>query len=193
MRTQYYVQSLPYKEKFYHHAIYPALKKIAMHGQLIEGKPYGGISMTTDVGRYTSPLPIFKGICCVDGFVEFPIDVCGTIAFPVLYRTGDKLSADECAAKGYRVFEEGGIPPEYKHIMPYAVKNFVFLGENEWKVIEPRLFIGDYKVYIADKQFKRMRNSLPSYQQDVLRRLSQYGKLPLPVAMRVDNEDYDGQ
>jgi hypothetical protein len=177
----YFIQSLPHKGKFYHHANYSALKMIAIQGQLKEGKPYSGISMTTDVGRFLNPLPIL-GLACVDGYIEFSAESVEEYAFPVLYRSYDAAIADEAATQGYKVYEKieksvyderpnpqfPPIPPQYQYIMPYCVKNSMFIRENEWKVILPILGLTDYKVYILPKLYKRMKNSLPPYCQNVL-------------------------
>lgn len=159
----YYIQSKPpTRGVFVHHACYTALKKITLnHGSLQEGKPYKGISLTTDPGRFISHIPGFAST--VDGFIEFPVEnlIEENYVLPCLYRTTQEI-AEAAKGQGYTVFEE--VPPEYKYILRYVVHNDIFLGENEWVHLGPHLNLAwsDYKVYIARKFFKRFTNSIPA-------------------------------
>jgi hypothetical protein len=67
----YYIQAKPPTNGvFVHHSAYTSLKKIVQRHSLKEGKPYKGISLTTDPGRFLSALPMFGPT--VDGFIEIP-------------------------------------------------------------------------------------------------------------------------
>lgn len=88
---EYYIESTPPKHgTFVHHSHYTALSMIAIRGSLNEGKPWRGISLTTDPGRFLSAMPMLHGFgCTVDGFVEFdaaPL-IQENLVAPCLYRT----------------------------------------------------------------------------------------------------------
>jgi hypothetical protein len=162
-KPSYFVQSKPpNKGIFVHHATYDALKKIVLgYGYLREGGPYKGISLTVDPGRYLSPMPLFTRT--VDGFIT-----CSAaplleqdLVVPCLYRFTDTDVVDMAREKGYRIFAENEIPPEYKYIKDRVIKRPEFANECEWLHMGANLHISDYKVYIFEpKVHKRFLKSV---------------------------------
>jgi hypothetical protein len=161
---QYYIQSSPPKYgNFIHHSYYAALSIIAMRGNLEEGKkPWRGISLTTDPGRFLSPLPMLGLGSTVDGFVEFeaaPL-IAANLVIPCLYRTGNIDLVDAARGKGHIVFAEEEIPEKYKYVLRFVCKNDMFIHENEWLFLGPFLGLENFKVYIAPKMHKRFVNKM---------------------------------
>jgi len=170
----YYIQSLPPKDgMFVHHSYFAQLKTIFKHGQLVSGwkpasygKPLPTISLTTDPGRFLSPLGMV-GISLgaqVDGFVEFSAQplLDENLVVPCLYESTDEALI-ETVQKTHTIFTIENLPVEYKFILRFVVHRDIFLSENEWVHLGMCLNIADYKVYIAAKQYKRFVNAISDY------------------------------
>lgn len=155
-----YVQSLPPKRgMFVHHAPFSALMDIVNRGCLRAGKHYT-VSLTTDPGRYLSPLPLL-GVT-VDGFVETPSDplIQQNTVIPCLYRVFDEDALDAARRSGHNIFAPNEVPPEYRYLLDWVVKNQIFLYENEWMVIGQGLTLGmDFKLYLHPKSYTRFVRS----------------------------------
>ena len=172
----YYIQSKPPTHGFVHHACFAALKKIVLtHGTLKEGRPYRGISLTTDPGRFLSHVPGFAA--SVDGFIEFEDQVLldQGLVFPCLYRA-TAHEAKWARKNGYEVFENP--PQEYKYLLRFAVKNVIFLRENEWLHLGDHLNLPfDYKVYLNRKlmgRFATATNKIIGWKNATLHSLDEY-------------------
>lgn len=176
-KLAWYIKSKPPVEPYlYHHSHYSALLKIA-RTSAIEARPDKPvISLTTDVGRFLSPLP-FIVVVTVDGVIRIPYDeTLQRLAVPCLYKTYREELANEAKSKGHEVFFPEP-PPEYRYIMNYAVKNDMFVNENEYLVIAPRLNIYGSDFYIHPTKLTRFRNSVPEFILPMVHPLEELAKV----------------
>lgn len=156
----YYIQSKPPTENFIHHSGFTSLKKIWRSRVLIEGKPYKGVSLTTDIGRFTGYLPGFFG-GHVDGFIQMPANKLENLVAPCLYKTHDPTTAAGAKELGHNVYLKEELPAEYKYILHLVTKNVMFVDENEWVHLGQQLWLTeDSKLYILPRFYKRFVNSV---------------------------------
>lgn len=176
---RYLIQSTPPKNGvFIHHSSYSGLKHI-VQGCLKESKPYKGVSLTTDPGRFLNPLgsigaSIFGS--SVDGFVVFPAEelIKENMVIPCLYQSYDEDMIKEAEKRGFKIFTDETLPPEYKYILRYVVHNDMFIGENEWRFHGEFLNLKNYKIYVVNRYYKRLSKMLPKYLAPEIYRLSDY-------------------
>lgn len=148
----------------YHHAHYLGLKKIAQRWAIDAPGDKQTISLTTDVGRYLSPLPIVV-VVTVDGVVKVPLtEEVREIAIPALYRTYMQESVDKAEELGYDVYTRETLPSEYRYILRFVVHHQMFLSENEYVVITRHLSLPmDSIIYVHPSKIKRFKAGLGKY------------------------------
>lgn len=158
----YYIQSSPPTGGFfYHHSTYKGLKAIAQT-RIIKASPQRRvISLTTEAGRYLSPLPFLLAEA-VDGVVRIPItQEIEALAIPALYQTRRPELVANARRHGYSVFDRASIPPEYRYILKHIVHNAMFIGEDEYSILEESLAIPQAStVFVHPRYYKRMLNNL---------------------------------
>ena len=160
----YYIQSFPAKDYLYHHSYYSALKDIARVWAIRSAPGKYSVSLTTDPGRYLSPLPIIVAVT-VDGVVQIPYneEVRG-VTIPCLYRTKKTQLVEEAKARGYGVFVESDLPLEYRYIMRWVVHNDMFVNENEHVAIGPHFSPpSESIIYVHPKKYRRFIKDLGPY------------------------------
>lgn len=167
-RQIYYIQSKPPANYLYHSSGYAGLKGIAQSWAIRAPMGKQTVSLSTDPGRFMSPMPIFSMIT-VDGVVRIPYnEEMRALTVPALYRTYNSQRVEEARKKGYTVYSEDAVPPEYKHIMKFVVHNDMFVNENEYTVIAPHVNLPvDSAVFVNPAKLKRLKASLGAYSMDV--------------------------
>jgi len=151
-QPMFYIQSTPPKSGvFVHHSDFKGLRGILNAGALTGGKK-NIISLTTDPGRFLSPLSMF-GQVLVDGFIEFPVAdlITEGYAIPALYRTYNPDLVEWVKKEGNIVFPAEGLPIEYKWVKRFVCHSELLVRENEWSVLDKHLNLPDYKVYVHQK------------------------------------------
>lgn len=179
-RPTWYIKSKPPSEPYlYHHALYSGLKRIAVRWAIEAPAGKNTISLTTDAGRYLSPLPILTGfMATVDGVVKMPLtEELQMVAIPALYRTRDQEQVDKARDLGFAVYAIDEVPPEYKYIMDLMVHHSMFVTENEYTVIAKHVDvpIGSI-IYIDPKKLKRFKAGLPKLAMADIRSLEELAK-----------------
>ncbi len=179
-RPSWLIQSKPPREPYlYHHALYSGLKRIATRWAIEAPAGKNTISLTTDAGRYLSPLPpLAMFMPTVDGVVKMPFtEDLQRVAIPALYRTHDQDQVDKARGKGFTVYTEDGVPPEYQYIMAFVVHPFMFVDENEYTVIAPHVDMPvNSIIYIDPKKLKRFKAGLPEYAMKDIRSLEELAR-----------------
>lgn len=171
----WYIKSKPPTAPYlYHHAAYPGLKRIAERWAIEAPSDKQTISLTTDPGRFLSPLPFIIAIT-VDGVIKMPYDdPFQAIAIPALYQTHNEKLADEARSKSYEVFTKEELPPEYRYIMPFVVHKDVFVNENEYVVIAKYLNVPVASViYVDPRKITRFKAGLPEHAMQDIRPLTE--------------------
>jgi len=156
-----YIQSKPPTGGYlYHHAPYTSLREIATCWGIRPPKGKFVVSLTTDPGRYLSPLPFVIAVT-VDGVVRIPYDAeIAAKTVPALYHTREKRIVEAAKARGYNVFEEP--PPEYKYIMKWVTHHVMFVDENEYVYVGEGLSLPpSSEIFIHPRKLKRFQASLP--------------------------------
>ncbi len=179
-RPIWYVKSKPPIGPYlYHHALYGGLKMIAIRWAIEAPLGKNTISLTTDAGRFLSPLPILSGFMpTVDGVVKIPLtEELQGITIPALYRTSDQKQADEARGLGFVVYTSDEVPPEYKYIREFVVHPFMFISENEYTVIAKHVNIPtDSVIYIDPAKLKRFKSGLPKFAMEDIRSLEELAR-----------------
>jgi len=171
----FYIMSKPPKEPFlYHHSHYTGLKRIADTWTLEAGRGKHTISLTTDPGRFLSPLPMLADVT-IDGIIKMPLDnELSKIAIPALYSTREVYTINRARELGYSVFSKDDVPSEYKYIMRFVTHGVMFIDENEYTVIADRIGVPAYSViYVHPKKLKRFKSSLGKYSIENVRSLEE--------------------
>lgn len=171
----YYIQSKPPVGPFlYHHAIYTSLKRIAIRWAIEAPAGKDVISLTTDAGRFLSPMPMFSFVT-VDGVVKIPLtDEIKQVTVPALYHTHRKELVERARAKGYTVFAENEVPPEYRYIMKWVSHSDMFVNENEYTAIGKSLYLpGGSIMYIHPAKLNRFMKGLPDFAFKEIRSLKE--------------------
>lgn len=161
----YYIQAKPPKENYlYHHSYYSALKEIANTHIIKAAKGKRVISLTTDVGRYLSPLPIVFAVT-IDGVVRIPItEEIRQQAIPALYYTRNVKLIEEAKMRGYNVFNDIPIPLEYKYVAKYVKHPDMFVDENEYAILTDALYLPTgTEVFIHPKKLTRFKTGLRDF------------------------------
>lgn len=162
-RQIYYIKSKPPTGPYlYHHSSYTGLRMIAEQHTILPDRSKYRVSLTTDAGRYLSPLPFLMAVT-VDGVVRMPFtNNLKQMAIPVLYKTYKQELANEADKIGYEIFRE--LPKEYTYITKWVVQNDMFVNENEYVVIGEGVAIpSESEIFIDPKKIKRFVNSLSRY------------------------------
>lgn len=179
-KPKFYVKSkLPSQPFLYHHAIYTGLKRIAERWAIEVPSDKQVISLTTDPGRYLSPLPILATIAStVDGVVKIPLtDELRDIAIPALYITRDQELIEKARGFGHEVYAEDQLPPEYKYILKFVTHHAMFISENEYTVISKVLVLPEGSIiYIHPAKLKRFKAGLRPYSMTDIRSLEELAK-----------------
>ena len=167
-KEKYYIQSLPPHGYLYHHSYYSGLKRIAQVWALEAGPGKLTISLTTEAGRYLSPLPFLSSVLGgtgVDGVVRIPYDdTMRRVAIPCLYGTKNRELVEQARARNYNVFTEGALPVEYRYIERFVTHNDMFVNENEYTVIGQHLGLGPgTEIFIDPRRLKRLQASLGGF------------------------------
>lgn len=156
--------------RFVHHSDYAGLKGIVLEGALRRCKRKPGICLTTDPGRFTSPLPMLAP-ATMDGFVEFPVGslVKDGYAIPCLYATHDPFVVERAREAGHVVYPgEAALPPEYRYVRRFVTRRDLFVSENEWFVLDEWLNLPDYKVYVRDNLRKRLVGAVRPAERELI-------------------------
>lgn len=160
-----YIQSKPPSKPFlYHHAIYSGLKLIAESWGIRASPGKQVISLTTDLGRFLSPMPILAAVT-VDGVVKMPYsEELQRLAIPCLYHTRSVHLVGVAERRGYKVFKAEEIPPEYRYIMKFVTHGDIFVDENEYAVIATELSLPTGStIFIHPAKLKRFKSGLHRY------------------------------
>lgn len=168
----YYIQSLPPKNYLYHHSYYSGLKGIAQTWSIRVDPGKMTMSLTTDPGRYLSPLPFLTtalGGLGVDGVVRIPYnEEMRRIAVPCLYKTREVELVERARAMGYNVFTEETLPVEYRYVRGWVTKNAMFVDENEYSVIGKYINLpSGSEVFVDPRKLKRLLSALGPYSMPV--------------------------
>jgi hypothetical protein len=158
----WYIKSKPPTEPYlYHHATYYGLKRIAQRWAIEAPADKQTISLTTDAGRFLSPLPFFAAVT-VDGVIKMPLTPqLQEIAVPALYFTHKETLAIEARERGYEVYVKEQLPLEYKYILASVVHNEMFIDENEYTVIAKYLNLSTGSImYIHPAKIKKFKSGL---------------------------------
>lgn len=177
-RPTWYIMSKPPAEPYlYHHATYTGLKRIAVRWAIEAPPSKDTISLTTDAGRFLSPLPILA-VVTIDGVVRMPFtEELQRLAIPALYQSRDQKQVDGARDFGYTVYAEDEVPLEYKYIMKFVVHHSMFVGENEYAVIAKFLNVPvDSTIYIHPAKLKRFKAGLPSLAMEDIRSLEELAR-----------------
>lgn len=183
----YYIQSKPPDlGLFFHCSLYAHLKKIAKeHFTLKEGKPYSGISLTIHPGRFSSHMPQLPFGGSMDGFIQMDSAPLIGDVIPCLYRTSDEELLEQARKQSFQVFAEENLPPEYKYVLRYVVKNAMFVNENEWLYLGQHLappVESNYNVYVKGRYYNRLVASVREYDRRRIHRLEEH-----PLKTKVKN------
>jgi hypothetical protein len=173
-----YIMSKPPTKPFlYHHAIYSGLKLTAQSWGIRASVGKHTISLTTDPGRFLSPLPIIAAIT-IDGVVKMPFNEdLQRQAIPCLYVTHNVHMIDAALRRDYRMFTTEQIPPEYRYIMKFVTHKDMFIDENEYVVITDGLSLPtDSVIYIHPAKLKRFKAGLSKYSMADIRSLEELTK-----------------
>lgn len=174
-RESFYIMSKPPKKPFlYHHSIYGGLKQIANSWGIRASPSKRVVSLTTDPGRFLSPLPIIAAVT-VDGVVKMPFtEELREVAIPALYMTHKEELADKAKELGYKVFTKEQLPSEYKYIMRFVTHGDMFIDENEYAVIADHVNVPIGSVmYIAPAKLKRFKAGLGKLAMQDIRSLEE--------------------
>lgn len=177
-RPTWYVKSKPPEQPYlYHHAIYSGLKRIAVRWAIEAPPDKQTISLTTDVGRFLSPLPFVIAVT-VDGVVRLPLtDELRSAAIPALYVTYDQEFVDKARGLSYEVYAREQLPPEYKYILKFVTHHQMFISENEYVVIAKYLNLPvDSTIYIHPAKIKRFKAGLPEFGVPDIRSLEELAR-----------------
>lgn len=177
-RPTWYIRSKPPVEPYlYHHATYTGLKRIAIRWAIEAPPGKDTISLTTDAGRFLSPLPILAMVT-VDGVVKMPLtEELQRLAIPALYRSHDQRQVDGARDLGYTVYAEDEVPPEYRYIMRFVIHHPMFVGENEYTVIAKYLNVPMGSIiYIYPAKLKRFKAGLPRLAVEDIRSLEELAR-----------------
>ena len=160
----YIMSKSPTKPFLYHHSTYSSLKRITEMWTIMAKHGKGIISLTTDPGRFLSPVP-FMSIITIDGLVEMPYtDKLRDIAIPALYVTHETDTAQRARELGYNVYSKDQLPSEYKYIMKFVTHGRLFISENEYTVLADYLDLpSESTIYIHPKKLKRFKSSLSQF------------------------------
>jgi len=168
----YYIQSLPPINYLYHHSYYSGLKGIAQTWAIRPAPGRLTTSLTTDPGRYLSPLPFLAGVLGgigVEGVVRIPYDErMRRLAIPCLYKTNEVELVEQARARNYSVFTDETLPVEYRYIRQWVTQNAMFVNENEYAVIGKYLNLAPgSEVFIDPRKLKRLKTALGPYSMPV--------------------------
>ena len=168
MKEEYYIQSLPPGDYLYHHSYYSGLKRIVHEGGLRADPRKRVISLTTDPGRFLSPLPFLMAVT-VDGVVRIPYtSEVSQLAIPALYSTRNSTLVTEVQDRGYKVFLGKDLPPEYRYIRQYVTHRDMFIDENEYAILMDYFSLPSGSVFFIDpRKIKRFKGSLPPYVEGI--------------------------
>lgn len=162
-----YIQSKPPTGGYlYHHSTYTALREIAVCWGIRPSKGKFIVSLTTDLGRYLSPLPFIVAVT-VDGVVRIPYDAeIAEKTVPALYHTTSKRLIKIVESRGYTVFEEP--PPEYRYIKKWVTHSAMFIEENEYAYVGEGLGLPEgSEIFIHPRKLKRFQAGLARFAMPV--------------------------
>lgn len=171
----FYIQSKPPTKPFlYHHTHYSGLKLIAQSHGIRPAPGKHVISLTTDPGRFLSPMPIFAAIT-IDGLVQIPLtDEIQRAAVPCLYHTRNVHLINVARGRGYNVYGVEQIPLEYRYIMKFIGHTDIFIDENEYAVISDGLSLPiESIIYVHPAKLKRFKTGLHKYAMEDIRSLEE--------------------
>lgn len=177
-RPTWYIKSKPPSEPYlYHHAPYTGLKRVAVRWAIEAPASKNTISLTTEAGRFLSPLPFLAAVT-VDGVIKMPLtEELQKLAIPALYRSRDLKEVDKARDLGFTVYTEDEVSPEYKYIMGFVVHPFVFVYENEYTVIARQLNVPTGSViYVHPAKLKRFKAGLPKFAMADIRSLEELAR-----------------
>lgn len=176
-RPKWYIMSKPPREPFlYHHSTYGGLKQIAQEWGIRASPSRHVVSLTTDPGRFLSPVPMLAAVLVdVDGVIKMPFtEELQQVAIPALYMTRKEELADKAKELGYKVFTEEQLPPEYKYIMRFVTHGDMFIDENEYVVIAEHVNVPVGSVmYIHPAKLKRFKAGLLKFAMEDIRSLEE--------------------
>jgi len=164
-RPTWYIKSKPPSTPYlYHHSTYSGLKRIAERWSIEAPPVKQTISLTTDPGRFLSPLPFIAAVT-IDGVVKMPYDdTLQAIAIPALYRTHSAELVGEARSKTWEAYAKEELPPEYKYIMPFVVHGDMFIDENEYVVLARHLNAPVTSIiYVHPSKLKRFKAGLSEF------------------------------
>lgn len=170
----YIMSRHPEKPFLYHHSTYTGLKRIAEEWAIRAPPGKHAVSLTTDPGRFLSPLPILAAVT-IDGVIKMPFTAeLQEVTIPALYRTRSQELADKARELGYKVFTREELPPEYKYIMSFVVHSDLFVDENEYVVIADYVNVPtNSTIYVDPKKLKRFKAGLGRFAMEDIRSLEE--------------------
>jgi len=174
-RPKWYIMSKPPKKPFlYHHSVYTGLKQIAHEWAIRASPDKHVVSLTTDPGRFLSPMPILAAVT-IDGVIKMPFtEELQQIAIPALYITRSEELTNKAKELGYGVFTSEQLPPEYKYIMRFVTHGDMFVDENEYVVIAEHVNVPVGSViYIHPAKLKRFKAGLGKFAMQDIRSLEE--------------------
>jgi hypothetical protein len=160
----YYIQSKLPANYLYHHSYYASLKRIAQEWAIRAAAGKQAVSLTTDAGRFLSPMPMLSMIT-IDGVVRLPYtEELRAVAIPAMYKTTNTTTVGRAKNKGFTVYDEQSLPLEYKYVLRYVVHHEMFINENEYAVMAPHLNLTTgSEIFVHPGKLKRLKASVGTF------------------------------